>query len=67
MAEIINPINTKQEAADLANKVTESAHKKIEQKKLKLEEVLKQIMEISPTDGGFDEFAMMLSLPEEHF
>lgn len=66
MADILN-INTAQEAADSANRVLESSQKKAEARKFELEKALKQIAEISPTDGGFEEIAVMLSLPDEHF
>ena len=66
MADILN-INTAQEAADSANRVLESSQKKAEARKFELEKVLKQIAEVSPADGGFEEIAVMLSLPDEHF
>lgn len=66
MAEILQ-MNTPQEAKNSANKVIESAREKTEQRKFELEKALKQIAEISPQDGGFEEFAVMLALPDEHF
>lgn len=72
MAEIINPkiptiINSPETAKEAANKIIESSRDKIEKRKFELEKVMKQIAEISPSDGGFEEFAVMLSLPDEHF
>lgn len=66
MAEILQ-MNTAQDVKEAANRVIESARDKTEKRKFELEKALKQIAEISPTDGGFEEFAVMLSLPDEHF
>lgn len=66
MAEILQ-MNTAQDAKASANRVIESTREKTEKRKFELEKTLKQIAEISPTDGGFEEFAVMLSLPDEHF
>lgn len=67
MADIVNPINTTQDAKDAANRVINSQKNQSEQKKFELNKVLKQVAEVAPTDGGFEEFAVMLALPEEHF
>lgn len=66
MAEILS-INTSQDAKEAALKIVESSRDKAEQKRFELEKALKQIAEISPSGGGFEEFAVMLSLPDEHF
>lgn len=66
MAEILQ-MNTAQDVKEAANRVIDSARDKTEKRKFELEKALKQIAEISPTDGGFEEFAVMLSLPDEHF
>lgn len=66
MAEII-PINTTQDAREAANRVIDTQKQKAQHQKFELDKALKQIAEISPSDGGFEEFAVMLALPEEHF
>lgn len=69
MAEIINPkmINTKEEAVKAAQNIIKSSKDKADQRRFELEKALKQIAELSPADGGFEEVAVMLSLPDEHF
>lgn len=66
MAEIIN-INTTQNAEQVAQRIIESAKSKSDAKKFELDKALKQIAEITPQDGGFEEVAVMLTLPDEHF
>lgn len=69
MAEIINPkmINTKEEAVAAAQNIIKSSKDKTDQRRFELEKALKQISEVSPADGGFEEVAVMLALPDEHF
>ena len=71
MAEIVNPlnkqINSKEEAVAAAQKIIQSTKAQSDARKFELEKALKQIAEISPTDGGFEEIAVLLSLPEESF
>lgn len=66
MADILN-INTTQDAEQAAQRVIESAKSKSDARKFELDKALKQIAEITPQDGGFEEVAVMLSLPDEHF
>ena len=66
MAEILN-INTPQDAKEAAQNVVQSIRDKTEKRKFELEEALKQIAKVSPNDGGFEEIAIMMSLPDEHF
>lgn len=67
MAEIINPIKAEHEIRASADRVIETAQQKAIARRFELEKVLKQIGEISPTSGGFEEIATLLSLPEESF
>lgn len=60
-------LNTPEQVKAAAERVIESQRSQTEQRKFELEKVLKQIVEISPQDGGFEEFAVMLTLPDEHF
>ena len=66
MADILN-INTAQDAEQAAQHVIESAKDKSDARRFELNKALKQIAEIAPQDGGFEEVAVMLSLPDEHF
>ena len=76
MAEIINPLenaelmgkmSTPEGAKEAAKKIVESAVEQEKTKKLELDKIIKQIGEISPSDGGFEEIAVLLALPDEHF
>lgn len=66
MADILN-INTTQDAEQAAQRVIESVKSKSDARKFELDKALKQIAEITPQDGGFEEVAVLLSLPDEHF
>ena len=73
MAEIINPLgninnmNTAEDARESAKRVIQTAQKEAEERRFELDKALKQIAEISPADGGFEEIAVLLALPEESF
>lgn len=70
MAEVINPINkmnTPEDVKQAAIKTVESAKAKVDTRRFELEKALKQIAELSPADGGFEEIAVLLSLPDESF
>ena len=70
MAEIINPlnkINTTEDAKKAAQNVIETARVKTTARRFELEKALKQIAELSPNDGGFEEIAVLLALPDESF
>ena len=70
MAEVINPLNkmnTPEDVKQAAIKTVESAKAKADARRFELEKALKQIAEISPADGGFEEIAVLLSLPDESF
>ena len=70
MAEVINPLNkmnTPEDVKQAAIKTVESAKSKADARRFELNKALKQIAEISPSDGGFEEIAMLLSLPDESF
>ena len=66
MAQIIDfstPENVREVAQDFNRKIDEQ---KKEQKSF-FEEYLRQIEEINPQLGGFEEFSALLSLPDEQF
>ena len=63
MAEILNEIDAK----NAAKRIVEKAQQEQESRKLVLEDVIKEIEKINPEQGGFEEVAALLSMPEEHF
>ena len=67
MAEILKPISTPEEAKQAAVRVVESAQEKAKTRRFELEKALEEIGKISPTDGGFEEIAVLLALPDESF
>ena len=69
MAEVIQPkkINTKEDVINAAEKIVKSQREEAIAKRLEFEKFLGVIQKMSPELGGFDEFATMLTLPEEHF
>ena len=64
MAEIIH---TEDQARESAQRVINTSQQRSEARKVELEKILKQIGEINPQDGGFEEIALLLSLPDESF
>ena len=64
MAEIIR---TEEQAIAAAQKVTESQKEAREAQKFEFESFMNTVQQINPELGGFDELAMMLTLPEESF
>ena len=67
MAEIINPMQSKQDAEAAAIRMVETQRAAVEAKKKALEDSLQKISKASPQDGGFEEIAVLLALPDEHF
>jgi dUTP pyrophosphatase len=67
MAEIVNPIKTEQDARASADRIIETAQNQAKTRRFELEKALKQIGEITPASGGFEEIATLLALPEESF
>ena len=67
MADILNGIQSKQDAREAAARIVDQAIEQQETQKFNLKEALGAIAEHSPMDGGFEEFATMLALPDEHF
>lgn len=66
-AKITKPINTTEQARDAAKKIAQTGQEKAEKRRFDLEVAIKQIAELTPQDGGFEEVAVLLSLPEETF
>ena len=62
-----NNIISFNDARKAAQNVNQVSANKITEKQSAFEKLFKSIEKVSPQLGGFDEFAMMLSLPEEQF
>ena len=69
MADIVNPfdINNKEDAREAALRVVESSRKQTEERRFELQAALREIANYSPAEGGFEEFAAMIALPEDQF
>lgn len=63
MAQILN----REDAKNAAKQIVEQAQQEQTERKFALEEVLKEIEKVNPENGGFEEIAALLTLPEEHF
>ena len=62
-----NKILTIQNSRNMANKITQEMAEKQTTKQGAFEKLFSEIEKINPSLGGFDEFAILLSLPEEQF
>ena len=62
-----NTINTPEQAEASAQRIIDNAQTRTETRKIELENILKQIGEVNPAEGGFEEVAVLLTLPDEHF
>lgn len=62
-----NKIINFNDARQAAQSINNAELKKQEEKQSAFETILSGIEKINPSMGGFDEFAMMLSLPDEQF
>ena len=60
-------INNYEQAKAAAERVVESQRAETEKRRIEFESIMKQLQEVNPEIGGFDELATMLALPEEHF
>ena len=60
-------ITTVQDAKDLAHKITGDTPEMQQDRKSFFEELADQIQQVNPSMGGFEELAMLLALPEDHF
>ena len=66
-AKILQPINTPEQAKELAKKFSDKAVQENEQKKNILQATIEEIENINPELGGFEEIAALLSMSEEQF
>ena len=67
MAQNKNKIINFDEARKAAQNINQASADKITQKQNAFEKLMGEIQKINPSLGGFDELAMMLTLPEEQF
>ena len=56
-----------EDARRAARSINEASQKKIEEKQSAFEKIFEGIQKVSPQLGGFDEMAMILSLPDDQF
>ena len=63
MAQIL----TIEDAKGAAKKIVADSQEKQQEKKIALESILNEIGKVNPENGGFEEIAALLALPEEHF
>lgn len=66
-AKITTPINTPTEAKKVAQKMAEHAAAHSAEKKNILQATLEEIKNINPELGGFEEMAVLLTMPEDQF
>lgn len=66
-ARITPPINTPEDAKRLAQEMNERAANQTAEKKNILEAAVNEFKNINPELGGFEELAVLLTLPEEQF
>lgn len=64
---ITKPINTPEDAKNLAQQITESAIEQQKEKKNLIESALEELKNVNPELGGFEEIAALLTMPEEQF
>ena len=64
---VLQPINTPEQAKELAKKFSDKAVQENEQKKNILQATIEEIENINPELGGFEEIAALLSMSEEQF
>ena len=64
MAEVLR---TPEQAKEAAHRIVEQAQGKENKRKLDLERVIGEISKVTTQDGGFEEVAVLLSLPDEDF
>lgn len=66
-AKITRPINTPSEAKKIAQEMAEDAAAYSAEKKNILQATLEEIKNINPELGGFEEMAVLLTMPEDQF
>lgn len=60
-------IHTIEEARAAAQRAVEKKKTELDENKFKFEQYMEQLSKANPDLGGFDELAVLLAMPEEHF
>lgn len=63
----LNNFQTTEETRQSARNLVNDAVKESEKQQSFFEDLMTEVSELSPAFGGFEEFAVLLQLPEEHF
>lgn len=66
-AKITRPINTPEQAKQAAQQMANNAAAQAEEKKNVLQAAIDEIKNVNPELGGFEEMAVLLTMPEEQF
>ena len=66
-AKILQPINTPEQAKQAAQDITQRAEAQNAEKKNLIQSALEELKNVNPELGGFEEIAVLLTMPEEQF
>lgn len=66
-AKITKPINTPEQAKELAQNLVDQQAEQAKAKRFEFEQFMQALSEVNPEMGGFDELGTLLALPDEHF
>ena len=66
-AKITKPINTPEQAKELAQNLVDQQAEQAKTKKFEFEQFMHALSEVNPEIGGFDELGTLLALPDEDF
>lgn len=66
-AKITKPINTPEQARELAQNLVDQQAEQAKTKRFEFEQFMHALSEVNPEIGGFDELGTLLALPDEHF
>lgn len=66
-AKITRPINTPEQAKEAAQAMVQRSNEQAAEKKQLLEAALDELKNVNPELGGFEEIAVLLTMPEEQF
>ena len=66
-AKITKPINTPEQAKELAQNLVDQQAEQAKTKRFEFEQFMQALSEVNPEMGGFDELGTLLALPDEHF
>lgn len=63
----MNKINTPEQAKELAKQIAENSANQAQEKKNIIHAALEELKNVNPELGGFEEIAVLLTMPEEQF